>query len=63
MGGRRAGFAVVLLWGFLINTGIFQKPRLIAEYGMRATSVKPGSGSPAFNTASTLQFLTERVFL
>ena len=38
----------------------FQKPLLIAKYGISASSAKPGRRSLGLNTASTLQFLIER---
>lgn len=37
----------------------FQKPRLIAKYGMSATSASPGAGSLKLKTASVLQSLRE----
>src|SRR6202795_1389784 len=36
------------------NFRLFQKRPLIARYGIRATSARPGSGSLRLNTASTL---------
>ena len=58
--------------GFRVSTDVFkfrieigggdvgQKPLLIARYGRRSISTRPGIGSSGLNTASVLQVLKER---